>query len=174
MKFRNSKSDDISNLCDLHIDAFDDNEGHVIAKLVRNILNIQTDKPVYSFVIEKGEQIIGHIVFSPVIIEGAERIKAYILAPLAISPGYQKQGLGTRLISHSVNKIKEKGIEVLFVYGDPAYYSRSGFKPERNIFAPFDLEYPEAWMARELKKGSLSNVKGVAKCIPPLMLTEYW
>ncbi|MFC1838424.1 GNAT family N-acetyltransferase [Thermodesulfobacteriota bacterium] len=174
MKFRNSKSDDIESICDLHVDAFDDTEGPVIAELVRAILNTQMDKPVYSFVIEGKKRIIGHIVFSPVLIQGSEKIKAYILAPLAISTGHQKQGLGTRLISYSINELKEHGVEVLFVYGDPAYYSRSGFKTEKNVSAPYDLEYPEAWMTMELINGSLSNVHGTVKCMLPLMSGVYW
>ena len=174
MKFRNSKSYDIDSICDLHVNTFDDREGPVIAELVRDILSIQTDRSVYSFVIESGERVFGHIVLSPVIIEGSEKTRAYILALLAISTGCQKQGLGTSLISYSINELKEHGIEVLFVYGDPAYYSRSGFKTEKTISAPYDLEYPEAWMTRELIEGVLSNVHGVVKCVSPLMSHEYW
>ena len=159
----------------MHVDSFGDEEGPVIERLVLEILNFKSDDPIYSFVIENNESIIGHIIFSPVTIEGCEKTKAYILAPLAISSAHQKKGLGTKLISHGISKLKAQGIEVVFVFGDPNFYGRSGFKTEKNIATPFKITYPpEAWMTRELASGVLSNTSGIAKCIPPLMLKEYW
>jgi len=173
--FRNSNQEDNDAICKLHVESFGNEEGPAIARLALEILNFKTKDPIYSFVIENNESILGHIVFSPVTIEGCEKTKAYILAPLAISSAHQKKGLGTKLISHGISKLKAQGVEVVFVFGDPNYYGRSGFKTERNIATPFKITYPpEAWMTWELKSGVLSNASGIAKCIPPLMLKEYW
>jgi len=173
--FRNSNQEDNDAICKLHVESFGDEEGPVIERLALEILNFKSDNPIYSFVIESNESIIGHIVFSPVTIEGCEKTKAYILAPLAISSAHQKKGLGTKLISHGISKLKAQDIEVVFVFGDPDFYGRSGFKIESNIATPFKITYPpEAWMTQELTSGVLSNTSGIAKCIPPLMLKEYW
>jgi len=175
MMFRNSNQEDNDAICKLHIESFGGEEGPVIERLVLEILNFKTDNPIYSFVIENNESILGHIIFSPLTIEGYKRIKAYILAPLAISPIHQKKGLGTKLISHGISKLKAQGVEVVFVFGDPNFYGRSGFKTEKNITTPFKITYPpEAWMTRELTSGVLSNTSGITKCISPLMFKEYW
>ena len=175
MIFRNSNQEDNDAICKLHVESFGNEEGPVIERLALEILNFKSDNPIYSFVIENSESIIGHIIFSPVTIGGCEKTKAYILAPLAISSAHQKKGLGTKLISHGISKLKAQGIEVVFVFGDPNFYGRSGFKTESNIATPFKITYPpEAWMTRELTSGVLSNTSGIAKCIPPLMLKEYW
>ncbi len=60
----------------LHVESFGDEEGPSISKLVLEILNSKTKEPVYSFAIEEIENnIIGHILFSPVTIESVEGIK---------------------------------------------------------------------------------------------------
>ena len=175
MIFRNSNQEDNDAISKLHAESFGNEEGPVMERLVLEILNFKSNVLIYSFVIENNEGILGHIIFSPLTIEGCEKMKAYILAPLAISPAHQKKGLGTKLISHGMRKLKAQGVDVVFVFGDPNYYGRSGFKTEKNIMTPFKITYPpEAWMTRELTSGALSNTSGIAKCISPLMLKEYW
>ena len=63
---------------------------------------------------------------------------------------------------------------MVFVYGDPNYYGRTGFKVGHRITAPYDLSYPDAWMALEFKPGVLSTAQGVLQCTDALMSAEYW
>ena len=174
VNIRESNEGDIDSIYKLHKNAFGEPEGPVVAKLACDILNTDTKEHIYSFVVERKENVIGHIIFSPVNIEGVEKVSAYILAPLAISKNYQKQGLGAQLIKHGLNKLKADGTGVVFVLGDPNYYGRSGFQAGSKVLAPYELEYPEAWMSKELKEGVLSNVHGVAVCVPALMSREHW
>ena len=86
----------------------------------------------------------------------------------------QKKGLGTQLITRGLDELKSRGADVVFVLGDPNYYSRTGFATGHQVGAPYELEYPEAWMAQELKADTLSKLKGVVKCCASLMQREYW
>lgn len=174
MTIRESKISELDSIYALHVDAFGEPEGTIVAQLACDILNDETAKPIYSFVAESQEEIVGHIVFSTLKIEGFKGVSAYILAPLAVSKSHQKQGLGTQLIEYGLNRLKAQGAEVVFVLGDPNYYERSGFKAGHKVLAPYELEYPEAWLAKELKIGVLSEVRGVAKCASVLMSKEHW
>ena len=58
--------------------------------------------------------------------------------------------------------------------GDPNYYSRAGFKAGHGLKPPYKLEFPEAWMALELREGVLSTIKGTVRCAASLNAPELW
>jgi len=174
MMIRESKNSELEAICALHFEAFGEPEGEIITHLVREILNDESAKPLLSLVAEEEGKIVGHIIFSSLTVEGTEEISAYILAPLAVSKNKQKQGLGTQLITTGIDELKSRGAEVVFVYGDPNYYNRTGFVTGHHVAAPYELEYPEAWMAQELKANKLSGLKGIATCCSSLMNRKYW
>lgn len=82
-----------------------------------------------------GGEVVGHIAFSPVAIAAVTvagppaEISAYGLAPLAVSPEHQCMGIGTELVRAGLTLMEQSGISVVVVLGDPAYYSRFGFRP---------------------------------------------
>jgi putative acetyltransferase len=79
-----------------------------------------------SLVAECNDQIVGHIAFSPVTVDG--RACAWFgLAPLAVLPLYQRRGLGTRLIDAGLESLRVMGAEGCVVLGEPDYYGRFGF-----------------------------------------------
>ena len=88
-----------------------------------------------SLVAEHGGQIIGHIAFSPVKIDG-EAVDWYGLGPVAVQPERQRQGIGVRLIEAGLGQIKELGAAGCVVLGDPGYYSRFGFKVDLSLRFP--------------------------------------
>jgi len=171
---RESRSSDLSSILSLHEDAFGETEGKVIEPLVRAMFADESAEPLLSLVLEDGDEIVGQILFSRVRIEGAEELPASILAPLAVSSARHGQGLGTKLIEHGLEVLKQRGVAVVLVYGDPRYYSRTGFDADHHIEAPHKLEYPEAWMALELEPGALARAKGVARCCAALNAPELW
>ena len=77
-------------------------------------------------------------------VEYNEPCKASILAPLAVHPEHQQKKVNSRLIEFGIEKLKEAGINIVFVYGDLEFYGKFGFDADTaNDFpAPFDLEYP--------------------------------
>lgn len=69
------------------------------------------------------DAVVGHIAFSPM----AAPFDALGLGPVAVSPGRQRSGIGSRLIREGLTRAKNAGRGAVFVFGDPAYYTRFGF-----------------------------------------------
>ncbi len=103
---------------------------------------------ILSLVAIKDDILVGHILFTDCTIEEHQTPVA-LLAPLAVSPGFQKQGIGSALIKAGMEFLKNKGVATVYVLGDPNYYSRSGFRQETKVVPPYDLpkEWATAWQS---------------------------
>ena len=109
-----------------------------------------------SLVAEDESGIIGHIAFSPVRIEGSnEPTPGVGLAPVAVLPDYQRQGIGSRLIREGLSACKQAGFSFVVVLGEPAYYHRFGFEPASRWKLGNEYGAEEAFMAIELQNGAL-------------------
>jgi putative acetyltransferase len=122
---------------------------------------LRTDAHVLvSLVAELGSNVIGHCMFSRMWINtSAGLVSAVSLAPVAVHPNHQRQGIGSRLIQHGLELLRDQGERVVIVVGHPAYYPRFGFS---TIIAEC-LESPfprEAFMALELTVGALEGIRG--------------
>ena len=118
--------------------------------------------PELSLIAEKDKKIIGHIIFTKLIINNNEnKYESLALAPISVLPEYQNMGVGNKLISEGLRVVKEKGYKSVIVLGHKDYYPRFGFKPASNweIKAPFEVE-DESFMALEIIEGALKAVKG--------------
>lgn len=116
-----------------------------------------------SLVAEVDGQIVGHILFSRMTVETAHgAVAAVSLAPMAVLPGHQDHGVGTRLVLDGLAKLRDRGEWVVIVLGHKEYYPRFGFSPEkaRYLTSPFP---PDAFMALELSDGALAAVQGVVR-----------
>lgn len=71
-------------------------------------------------------RIIGHVLLSRM----QAPFPALALAPLAVHPAYQSQGVGGTLMRTAIARARLSGADAIFVLGDPAYYQRFGFKVE--------------------------------------------
>ncbi|MEK0085411.1 GNAT family N-acetyltransferase [Benzoatithermus flavus] len=81
-----------------------------------------------SLVAVAGGAIAGHAALSPITIEGAEAgTRWFGLAPVAVRPDHQRQGIGTRLVEEILQQATALGASAVFVLGDPGYYWRFGF-----------------------------------------------
>ncbi len=175
MKIRESLESDKDIIRKIHRDAFAQPEGETVSQLAIDLLDDETALPVLSLVAERDNEIVGSIIFSSVNIEGFEEVSAYILAPLAVTGSAQKSGVGTQLVKYGLEALKERGAEIVLVYGDPDYYRRTGFGANHNLKPPYKLEYPEeAWMAQELVEGILAKTRGMVRCASTLNSPEYW
>ena len=174
MNIRQSLETEKEQLRKLHLETFGQEEGDSVSTLTIKLLDDPTAQPYLSLIAEENNQIIGHVLFTPVKIENSKEQNGYILAPLAVSTSLQRSGIGKQLIKTGLDMLKEQGVEYVLVLGDPAYYSLSGFHTDHQIKPPYDLPYPEAWMAQELKPGVLQNIKGTVVCADALNEREYW
>lgn len=105
---------------------------------------------VISLVAEVDGAAVGHILFSR--LQSPERCLA--LAPVAVAPDRQGQGIGGALIHAGIDRARAGGWRGIFVLGEPEYYTRFGFSVA--TAAPFETDYPRGYfMALELAEGSL-------------------
>jgi predicted N-acetyltransferase YhbS len=174
MQIRESVEKDKDAIRIVHLAAFGESEGETVSQLAIELLEDKNAQPTLSLVAEQNNEIIGNIIFSPVNIEGIKGISAYILAPLAVKIDNQRKGIGTKLINQGIETLRNRGVDIVLVYGDPNYYTRTGFKAGHNLEAPYKLEYPEAWMAQELVEGVLTKTQGMVRCALPLNSPELW
>jgi putative acetyltransferase len=88
-----------------------------------------------AFVAVDGESIVGLVAFSPVLIDGAE-CSWFGLGPVGVAPERQRAGVGRALIEHGLAHLTAQGAQGCVVLGDPAYYCRFGFGPDRALVYP--------------------------------------
>jgi putative acetyltransferase len=88
----------------------------------------ENGKAVISLVAVNGEQLLGHILFSPVTTAPPSDVRGIGLAPVAVRPDVQSQGIGTKLIREGLRLCKELHYDYCAVSGDPEYYQRYGFE----------------------------------------------
>jgi putative acetyltransferase len=116
-----------------------------------------------SFVAEQDGSLVGHILFSRILIETVgESLAAVALAPLAVMPARQRLGIGARLIRHGLGWLPGRGEKIVIVVGHKDYYPRFGFSSERArvIESPFPAD---AFMVLELVPGALDGIRGVVR-----------
>jgi putative acetyltransferase len=119
-------------------------------------------------VAEQDGRIVGHILFSPVMIEAAAgTVTVQGLAPMAVLPLHQKQGIGSRLVARALAILKAAGRRGIVVLGHPGYYPRFGFVPASTYGIRCAYNIPdEAFMALELTPGAIKGCSGLAKFQP--------
>ena len=126
------------------------------------------DEPSISLVAVADGRIVGHIFFSTVRVESeTSAFSAMGLAPMAVLPEFQNQGIGSELVRRGLEECRRLGHEVVVVLGHPEYYPRFGFVPASQ--KGLSCEYPvpdEVFMALELSEGALAGRRGVVKYSP--------
>jgi putative acetyltransferase len=149
------------------------------AKLVMDLMNDPSARPLCSLLAFDNERAVGHILFTAARLEVSPNDAVIsLLAPLAVIPGYQKQGLGGALIQRGLQHLTDAGVDLVFVLGHPGYYPRYGFNPAgaRGFEAPYPIppEHAEAWMVQQLRPGVIGSVSGTVRCADMLDKPEHW
>ncbi|EOD54466.1 GNAT family N-acetyltransferase [Aeromonas molluscorum] len=109
---------------------------------------------------EEDYEFMGHLLLSPVTINGLEG-PWLGLAPVAVHPDWQGQGIGSELIREGLDTALEMDWKAVVVLGDPSYYSRFGFRPASEFGLCCCYEVPsEHFMAMELQAGGLAGLHG--------------
>lgn len=179
MEIRSAVTGELDEILGIHRAAFGEDEGPEIAELVGNLLVDDTALPLFSLVaVDKGD-LVGHVLFTRARLSGPdEPVSAQLLAPLAVRPGAQKMGVGTRLIEAGLTELKQAGVDLVFVLGHPGYYPRCGFTPAGAL--GFEAPYPiaeknaAAWMVQDLSGAAIGKLSGKVGCAAALDRPAYW
>jgi putative acetyltransferase len=121
-----------------------------------------------SLVAEQAGQVIGHILFSDLpILTDAGIVPALALAPLAVLPEYQNQGIGSALVRKGLDECRQQGHKIAVVLGHPHFYPRFGFSPKLAACLTSPFSGRDSFMALELVPGALDGVAGRVQYPPP-------
>jgi len=117
-----------------------------------------------SLVAEDNDTIVGHILFTPVLIKNGIETQGMGLAPMSILPSMQRKGIGTQLVKAGLKIMQEKGCPFVIVLGHPGYYPRFGFQPASrfNIRSQWDGVPDEAFMILIMDETAMRGVTGTA------------
>ncbi|MEA2015596.1 MAG: N-acetyltransferase [Actinomycetota bacterium] len=134
-----------------------ENESQLVEKIRKGDKFI----PELSLVAEASGRVVGHILFSEIKISGSSVFKTLMLAPMAVAPEFQRQGIGTKLIKRGMELASELGYDSIIVVGHKEYYPGFGFKKASSWNIKFPFKVPdEAFMAVELAGGALEGKSG--------------
>ncbi len=124
--------------------------------------------PHISLVAVSDGEVVGHILFSPVLIESeGDAFAAMGLAPLAVLPDYQNKGIGSELVWAGLKACELLGHGVVVVLGHAHYYPRFGFVPASRLGIRSEYDVPDdVFMVAELTPGALRGRKGLVKYHP--------
>ncbi|MFK8041130.1 GNAT family N-acetyltransferase, partial [Congregibacter sp.] len=120
-----TQSEELIRVC---AESFADSEGEAsgaeIASLVEDLLKHFDEERAEAFAAVEEGSFIGAIIFSELILP--DGTQGSLLSPVAVRTDRQSTGVGQQLIGHGLQELSEEGVDVVFTYGDPAYYSRFG------------------------------------------------
>ena len=180
IQIRKTNADDFDDIMQVEKLAFGyDKE----AELVAELLSDKTAEPMLSLLAFHNGEAIGHILFTRTYFENQkEQPMMHILAPLAVIPTYQRQGIGGMLINAGLEMLKEMGSKLVFVLGHKEYYPRYGFLQNAQgmgFFTPYPdpmpEDYADYWMVQSLTDDELETMpKGRIICADTLNKPEHW
>jgi len=176
MNIRIATNQDRDDVQRVHLCAFPQGEREIVSKLAIDLLFEETTPQTISLVAETDGAIVGHIAFSPVIIDNNENFQGYILAPLGVKPDYQKRRIASKLIECGIQQLSVMGVNVVFVYGDPKYYGRFGFSADaaHQYTTPYKLLYPFGWQAVVLNECDIIKPPVAITCVTSLCDPKLW
>lgn len=148
------------------------------AELTADLLADPTGQPMISLLAFHNDAPVGHILFTRAYL-GEQSPIMHILAPLAVIPEYQRQGIGGLLIKAGIEKLGTTGSELLFVLGHKEYYPRHGFTPDAGGLgypAPFPIpdEFRDCWMVQPVGSTGFGIGKGKVRCCDAMNKPQHW
>jgi len=178
IEIREAKAEDFNSIMNVEALAFGQQEE---AQLTADLLRDDTAEPILSLLAYHKDEAVGHILFTRVYPNELDESQPlmHILAPLAIIPDYQKQGLGGALIQAGLERLKAMGSEIVFVLGHIEYYPKFGFIPDakaKGYSAPYPIDdsVKDAWMIQWLTSNQSVIPTGKIVCADALNKPEYW
>ncbi len=150
-------------------------EGALIGDLMRNLLVTTADADIQVYTAREERSVIGAAVFSRLTYDLDDRT-VFVLGPVAVLTSRQGEGIGQRLLVHSLAELRKHGVDIAVTYGDPNFYSKVGFRPITEEFAeaPFKLKHPEGWLGQSLTDRKMTPLAGPSRCVEAFRRPDYW
>lgn len=156
MKVRAETDRDRDGVHAVHGSAFDTRAEADLVDLLRDQAS-----PIVSIVAEEDGEVVGHILFSPVSLSGSSELPVMGLAPMAVAPAAQRNGIGSALVRAGLDACRQAGVAAVVVLGHPEYYPRFGFVPSSRFGIDSEYDVPaEVFMALELRPDALQGRSG--------------
>lgn len=167
MIIRQENINDYKAIFDLIESAFKNEElsDHKEQFLVERLRKSDNFVPELSIIAIENNEVIGYILLTKIKIKNEEvTFHSLALAPMAVLPKYQKQGIGAMLIHYAHEKARELNFESIVLLGHEKYYPKFGYTMAKNFNIRLPFEVPdENCMAIELKANALKNVSGIVE-----------
>jgi len=159
---RPERDDDIAAIRAVNEAAF---ESSAEAALVDSLR--ASGSPTLSLVAEESGAVVGHVLFSPMMLPGHDALKAWGLAPMAVLPRRQRQGIGSAFVRAGVDACRQRDADAVVVLGHPEYYPRFGFVPASRFGIRSEYDVPDdVFMIQELREGALRGRTGTIRYHP--------
>lgn len=162
MHIRAERPEDIPGIRHVNQTAFDTAAEAGLVDTLR-----QHAHPIVSLVaIDKGA-VVGHILFSPVTLSSHPISKIMGLAPMAVLPSRQRQGIGSALVRTGLDECRRLGFDSVVVLGHADYYPRFGFVPASTFGVKSEYDVPDdVFLALELSPDALRLRTGTIRFHP--------
>ena len=153
---REEQPTDIDAVRELNRQAFDQEQEGRLVDALRDAGAV-----TLALVAVSDDAVVGHILFSPLTV-GAEEGAA--LGPMAVRPAYQRQGIGSQLVTQGLARLRQRRCPFVVVIGHPGFYPRFGFGPAAALGLTCDWEVPaEAFMVNVLNAELGGRLRGRAQ-----------
>ncbi|MDM7862321.1 N-acetyltransferase [Alteromonas sp. ASW11-36] len=178
MEYYSFSLDQLDTTIALYTDVFAAAEGQAvgesIGQLVRALVTTSAERDLYGYIAKDGNTMVGGIFFSR--FSTAHESTIFMLSPVAVANDYHGQGVGQALIAFGLQSMTKQGVDIVVTYGDPAFYSKSGFAPldENKIKAPFPLSQPVGWQAVALNGKPIPIIAGATQCVDAFNNPKHW
>ena len=156
---REEQPGDVRAIRDVNRHAFgQDEEGNIVDALRYN------DGVLLSLVATSDGRVVGHILYSPVVVGGVE---GAALGPMAVLPDHQRQGIGSELVKAGNARMQEAGCPFILVVGHAEFYPRFGFTSASALGITCEWNVPdEVFMVAVLDDMMTTRLSGPARYRP--------
>lgn len=166
-------------ISDLFTATFSDSEGagegEIIGRLVRDLMQTTPESDLYVCCAYDGKTLVGCIFFSRLTYEMDARA-VFIMSPVAVKTDRQGRKIGQKLIAFGLGGLREQGVDFAVTYGDPNFYSKTGFRQITTEFAaaPLRLNMPQGWLGQSLSGKDAAPLAGPSQCVAALNKPALW
>jgi putative acetyltransferase len=159
IEIRKEEQNDQTAIHHLNLAAFENGPEAVLVDKLR----ASCDNYVSFVAVDQGA-VVGHILFTPITIDNSGLI-GMGLAPMAVLPSHQRQGIGSQLVRYSLEHIRKSGCPFIIVLGHPEFYPRFGFElaSRYKLLSQWEGVPDEAFMVMVFNKTVMPKAGGIAR-----------